>query len=144
MPLMRSKITYFTNNAVTTRHNPQKMLPNTNSSCVDEAGGGGGVASCAALGGSAARAAVTVYTVGTIKHVPDIRTYVAVDGGYGDNPRPVITEALDEAGVETFLGRQVEAAAADWTAPLPAASTSRRTMRPCGPVPLTDFRSTPF
>jgi len=38
----------------------------------------------------AARAAVTVYTVGTIKHVPDIRTYVAVDGGYGDNPRPVL------------------------------------------------------
>ncbi|MFP6734766.1 MAG: FAD-dependent oxidoreductase [Rhodospirillales bacterium] len=31
----------------------------------------------------------------------------------GDNPRPVITEALDEGGVETLLGRQVQAAAAD-------------------------------
>jgi diaminopimelate decarboxylase len=38
----------------------------------------------------AAQAAVTVYTVGTIKHLPDIRTYVAVDGGFGDNPRPVL------------------------------------------------------
>ncbi len=38
----------------------------------------------------AARAAVTVYTVGTIKKLPDIRTYVAVDGGFGDNPRPVL------------------------------------------------------
>ena len=38
----------------------------------------------------AARAAVTVYTVGTVKELPDIRTYVAVDGGFGDNPRPVL------------------------------------------------------
>ena len=38
----------------------------------------------------AARAAVTVYTVGTIKDLPGIRTYVAVDGGFGDNPRPVL------------------------------------------------------
>jgi len=38
----------------------------------------------------AARAAITVYTVGTIKEIPGIRTYVAVDGGFGDNPRPVL------------------------------------------------------
>ncbi len=37
-----------------------------------------------------ATAAVTVYTVGTIKRVPGIRTYVAVDGGMSDNPRPVL------------------------------------------------------
>lgn len=38
----------------------------------------------------AARAAITVYTVGTIKKLEGIRTYVAVDGGFGDNPRPVL------------------------------------------------------
>ena len=35
-----------------------------------------------------AAAAVTLYTVGTIKDIPGIRTYVAVDGGMSDNPRP--------------------------------------------------------
>jgi len=38
----------------------------------------------------AAQAAVTVYTVGTMKELPGIRTYAAVDGGFGDNPRPVL------------------------------------------------------
>jgi len=38
----------------------------------------------------AAAAAVTLYTVGTIKELPGIRTYMAVDGGFGDNPRPVL------------------------------------------------------
>ena len=38
----------------------------------------------------AAAAALTLYTVGTIKDLPGIRTYVAVDGGMSDNPRPVL------------------------------------------------------
>ena len=38
----------------------------------------------------AAQAAVTVYSVGTIKELPGIRTYMAVDGGFGDNPRPML------------------------------------------------------
>jgi len=37
-----------------------------------------------------AQAAVTLYTVGTIKDVPGVRTYVSVDGGMSDNPRPVL------------------------------------------------------
>jgi diaminopimelate decarboxylase len=48
-----------------------------------------------------AGAAVTVYTIGTIKPLPDIRTYVAVDGGMSDNPRPV----LYGSGYEAFLVR---------------------------------------
>lgn len=48
-----------------------------------------------------AGAAVTLYTVGTIKEIPGIRTYVAVDGGMSDNPRPV----LYGSGYETFLPR---------------------------------------
>ncbi len=38
----------------------------------------------------AAAAGMTVYKVGTIKRLEGIRTYVAVDGGYGDNPRPMM------------------------------------------------------
>ena len=29
----------------------------------------------------------TLYTVGAVKHIPGYRTYAAVDGGMGDNPR---------------------------------------------------------
>jgi diaminopimelate decarboxylase len=52
-----------------------------------------------------AAAAVTLYRVGTIKHLPGIRTYVAVDGGMSDNPRPV----LYGSGYEAFLPRAVGA-----------------------------------
>jgi diaminopimelate decarboxylase len=48
-----------------------------------------------------AAAAITVYTVGTIKHIPGIRTYISVDGGMSDNPRPV----LYGSGYEAFLPR---------------------------------------
>jgi diaminopimelate decarboxylase len=53
-----------------------------------------------------AAAAVTCYTVGTIKHLPGIRTYVSVDGGMSDNPRPV----LYGSGYEAFLVRAAGAA----------------------------------
>jgi len=52
-----------------------------------------------------ARAAVTLYEVGTIKELPGIRTYVSVDGGMSDNPRPV----LYGSGYEAFLPRCTEA-----------------------------------
>lgn len=53
----------------------------------------------------AAAAAITLYRVGTIKAIPGIRTYVSVDGGMSDNPRPV----LYGSGYETFLPRAVAA-----------------------------------
>ena len=34
-----------------------------------------------------ADAGLTVYTIGTVKHIPDVRTYVSVDGGMTDNIR---------------------------------------------------------
>ena len=52
-----------------------------------------------------AAAAVTLYTVGTIKGIDGVRTYVSVDGGMSDNPRPV----LYGSGYEAFLPRAVEA-----------------------------------
>jgi len=48
-----------------------------------------------------ASAAVTLYRVGTIKRLPGLRSYVAVDGGMSDNPRPV----LYGSGYEAFLPR---------------------------------------
>lgn len=38
-------------------------------------------------------AGCTIYTVGTVKHLPGIRTYISVDGGMGDNPRPALYQA---------------------------------------------------
>lgn len=35
-------------------------------------------------------AGVTLYTVGTVKQIPGIRTYVSVDGGMTDNPRYIL------------------------------------------------------
>jgi len=52
-----------------------------------------------------AAAAITLYRVGTIKDLPGLRTYVAVDGGMSDNPRPV----LYGSGYETFLPRAGDA-----------------------------------
>jgi len=37
-----------------------------------------------------AEAGVTLYTVTDRKEIPHVRTYVAVDGGMGDNPRPAL------------------------------------------------------
>ncbi len=37
-----------------------------------------------------ARAGVALYTVGSRKEIPDVRTYVAVDGGMADNVRPAM------------------------------------------------------
>jgi diaminopimelate decarboxylase len=53
-----------------------------------------------------ATAGLTLYTVGTVKHLPGIRTYVSVDGGMSDNPRPVLYGSRYEA----FLPRSTDAA----------------------------------
>jgi diaminopimelate decarboxylase len=53
----------------------------------------------------AAQAAVTLYRAGTIKDIPGVRTYVAVDGGMIDNPRP----AMYGSEYEAFLPRAVDA-----------------------------------
>jgi len=36
-----------------------------------------------------ATAGLTLYTIGSRKEIPGIRTYVSVDGGMSDNPRPI-------------------------------------------------------
>lgn len=48
--------------------------------------------------------AITLYRVGTVKEIPGGRTYVAVDGGMSDNPRPV----LYGAGYEAYLPDRID------------------------------------
>jgi diaminopimelate decarboxylase len=49
-------------------------------------------------------AGVTLYRVGTVKEIPGLRTYVAVDGGMSDNPRPMLYGARYEAEIADRFG----------------------------------------
>lgn len=57
----------------------------------------------------AGKAAVTAYTVGTVKVIPGVRTYVAVDGGMSDNLRPMLYDSKYEA----MLANKAEEPATD-------------------------------
>ncbi|MBQ8227764.1 MAG: diaminopimelate decarboxylase [Clostridia bacterium] len=37
--------------------------------------------------------AITLYTIGSVKKIPDIRNYVSVDGGMADNPRYILYQS---------------------------------------------------
>lgn len=52
-------------------------------------------------------AGVTIYTIGAIKEIPGIRTYVSVDGGMPDNPRPSLYEAKYEGIVANKIGQDL-------------------------------------
>lgn len=49
-------------------------------------------------------AGVTIYTVGTVKEIPGVRTYIAVDGGMADNLRPMLYGAEYEADIADRFG----------------------------------------
>lgn len=51
----------------------------------------------------------TLYTVGSIKEIPGIRKYVAIDGGMTDNIRP----ALYQAKYETMLANKAQEASSE-------------------------------
>ena len=40
--------------------------------------------------------AVTLYTIGSVKKIPDIRNYVSIDGGMVDNPRYILYQSAYE------------------------------------------------
>ena len=42
---------------------------------------------------------ITIYRIGTIKEIPGVRTYVAVDGGMSDNLRPMLYDARYDAAI---------------------------------------------
>ena len=49
-------------------------------------------------------AGTTLYTIGAIKRIPEVRTYASVNGGMADNIRP----ALYEAKYECMVANRVE------------------------------------
>jgi diaminopimelate decarboxylase len=53
-------------------------------------------------------AGTTLYTVGSIKVIPDIRCYVAVDGGMADNPRVALYQAEYEGVLANKAGQKPE------------------------------------
>ncbi|QLE58001.1 diaminopimelate decarboxylase [Nostoc sp. TCL26-01] len=50
-----------------------------------------------------ATACVTAYTVGSSKTIPEIRTYVSIDGGMSDNPRPITYQSVYRAVIANKL-----------------------------------------
>jgi diaminopimelate decarboxylase len=56
-------------------------------------------------------AGITAYRVGTVKEIPGVRTYVAVDGGMSDNLRPMLYGAHYEAVIADRAGDTPETSA---------------------------------
>jgi diaminopimelate decarboxylase len=56
-------------------------------------------------------AGITAYRIGTVKEIPGVRTYVAVDGGMSDNLRPMLYGARYEAVIADRAGEIPETAA---------------------------------
>ncbi len=56
-------------------------------------------------------AGLTIYRAGTVKEIPGVRTYVAVDGGMSDNLRPMLYGARYEALVADRAGEEPESRA---------------------------------
>jgi diaminopimelate decarboxylase len=53
-------------------------------------------------------AGVTAYRIGTVKEIPGVRTYVAVDGGMSDNLRPMLYGARYEAVIANRAGETAD------------------------------------
>jgi diaminopimelate decarboxylase len=56
-----------------------------------------------------AEAGLTLYTVTSVKEIPGVKTYVAVDGGMPDNPRPALYGARYEAVVANRAAEEASA-----------------------------------
>lgn len=52
-------------------------------------------------------ACVTAYTIGGEKTVPGIRTYISVDGGMSDNPRPITYQSIYRAVVANRMSAPI-------------------------------------
>ena len=53
-------------------------------------------------------ACVTAYTVGSRKEIPNFHTYVAVDGGMSDNPRPITYQSVYRTVVANKMSAPIE------------------------------------
>jgi diaminopimelate decarboxylase len=55
-----------------------------------------------------AASCLTLYTVGSVKRIPDIKTYVSVDGGMTDNPRYALYQSQYEIVVANKADKKAE------------------------------------
>ncbi len=56
-----------------------------------------------------ATSGITLYKIGSRKEIPGLRTYISVDGGMSDNPRPITYDsAYTACVVDNFLGDEKE------------------------------------
>ncbi|MEG3439536.1 diaminopimelate decarboxylase [Pannus brasiliensis CCIBt3594] len=55
-----------------------------------------------------ATACVTAYTIGSRKEIPDLRTYIAVDGGMSDNPRPITYQSVYRAVIANKMSEECQ------------------------------------
>ncbi|TQR08040.1 diaminopimelate decarboxylase [Psychrobacillus soli] len=53
-------------------------------------------------------AGTSLYTIGSEKEVPDVRNYLAVDGGMSDNIRPALYGALYDAVIANKVGEKAD------------------------------------
>lgn len=53
-------------------------------------------------------ACVTAYSIGGRKEIPGIRTYVAIDGGMSDNPRPITYQSVYRAVVANKMSEECQ------------------------------------
>jgi diaminopimelate decarboxylase len=53
---------------------------------------------------------ITLYTAGVVKKIPNIRTYVSIDGGMADNPRYILYQAEHEIMVANKAGWEKDCA----------------------------------
>lgn len=53
-------------------------------------------------------AGITLYTLGAIKEIPNIRKYISIDGGLPDNPRPALYQAKYNAIVANKANEKLE------------------------------------
>ena len=56
----------------------------------------------------AGNAGITLYTIGSTKHIPEIRDYISVDGGLTDNLRPALYNAKYEAVIANKVNAPIE------------------------------------
>ena len=80
-------------------------------------------------------AGVTLYRVGVVKRASDTTTYVAVDGGMSDNPRPQLYEARFSCLLANRADEPARAptpSAASTASRATCSSSARRCPSPCG------------
>jgi diaminopimelate decarboxylase len=53
-------------------------------------------------------ACITAYTIGGRKEIPEMRTYISIDGGMSDNPRPITYQSVYRTVVANSMSAPIE------------------------------------